>query len=119
MSTVDDLVTWLRAQLDDDERVARAAADYSAERGYSFPTDDSGTYNMLAWEHEQHATRHDPARVLRQVERDRRLLDYLVALEGKALDGNWWNLDTDEPFKLLALPYADRPGYRPEWKPDA
>ncbi len=108
MSSVDDLVTWLRAQLDDDERVAREAVQWSEGAAeWANPGEPD-------WEH---IARHGPARVLAEVDAKRRLLDYLVALEDKALDGNWWNLDTDEPAKLLALPYADRPGYRDEWNP--
>ena len=46
--------------------------------------------------------------------RDRGMNDAAIA---KATDNNWWSLDTDLPFKLLALPYADHPDYQAEWAP--
>jgi hypothetical protein len=136
----DDPVTWLRAQLDDDERVARAAADYGAEWTYSsgsiFPGDDSrhpgaiatGTYGELEEQYGEHIARHDPARVLRQVERDRRILDDIVdRIDGleDAADHEYRVQPrtesevyvSDALVRLLALPYADRPGYRDEWRP--
>lgn len=64
-----------------------------------------------------HIARFDPARVLREVAAKRRLLAYLTALEEKALDNNWWNLDTYEPFQLLATAWSEHPDYDPTWSP--
>lgn len=106
----DDIVPWLREQFAEDERGARLAEERMDE--------------LLAWlwpsipEADQHIARHNPARVLAEVAAKRKLLDYLVTLEDKASTNNWWVLDTLQPLLLLALPYADRPGYRPEWSPD-
>jgi hypothetical protein len=121
-------VAWLRAQLDEDERVARGA-----DAGRWLPEDKGITFEYRADDfhegeaqarlvadsraNQEHIAEWGPARVLREVESKRRLLDYLVDLENKALDGNWWNLDTVEPLRLLALPFADRPGYREDWRP--
>lgn len=84
----------------------------------------------------QHAARHDPARVLREIEAKRRLLDLHEPAMNPGRDS-----DDDDPstwlpvcstcqveiarpgdwpcehLRLLALPYADRPGFREEWRP--
>lgn len=142
-----DLVTFVRARLDEDEQVARLAAimnpgapalEWSAEQvGREDPHTRlwGNTWAVLPAKVKgivlavssadspyqprvtAHIARHDPARVLREVEAKRRMVDYLTDLDDKASDNNWWNLDTDLPFKLLAQPYADHPDYRAEWSP--
>lgn len=53
----------------------------------------------------KHVARHDPARVLAECRAKRRLVEELGAFRrGAAL-------------RLLAMPYADHPDYRQEWKP--
>jgi hypothetical protein len=76
--------------------------------------------------------RHDPARVLREIDVKRQILRQ--AFEHAAtIDGEWGCChDADEIeaghceeqrpndlrlLRLLALPYAGRPGYREEWAP--
>jgi hypothetical protein len=110
-----DLVTWLRAQLDEDEPVARAASDevvdWIADDAAEHGTEDEGG----------HIKRWRPARVLAEVEAKRRLLD--VYEEAVA----YYTRHTSAPagevtglltaVKLAALPYAGHPGYRTEWAP--
>lgn len=102
---MNDLVEWLRAQLDQDEVVASAEV---------FP--------------------HRIKRGLAEVAAKRQLID--------GHDPDWPRLecptccgyDGNDNYgverrpreaypcrvvRLLALPYADRPGYRDEWRPDA
>ncbi|MFI8531784.1 DUF6221 family protein [Streptomyces aquilus] len=137
---MDDLVQWLRAQLDEDERIARAAASVRGPdwwfEGYFEDMDGqvlagmvldrgSSAVRSLAMTTRsdaegEHAVRHDPARVLRQVDAERRLLD-VHALNGWVCD-TCDNGEVEQTFpcltlRLLALPYADRPGYREEWRP--
>lgn len=140
---MDDLVQWLRAQLDEDERIARAAAqdtgpDWYYNDGFvfsrrgalpqelversefiaAFPLQD-----FLEQGRGEHVAHHDPARALREIEADRALL---AAYEAVA------DLDTEDPepefaygraaglgeaARYRALRYADRPGYREEWRP--
>lgn len=62
--------------------------------------------------------RHDPARVLAECEAKRRI----VALHGEvdpcdAHDGATFETVDCETLQVLALPYADHPDYRQEWKP--
>ncbi|MGJ3223773.1 DUF6221 family protein [Micromonospora aurantiaca (nom. illeg.)] len=103
---MDDLVIWLRQQLDDDEQAAVAAGH--ASHFY----DCSG-------ECFDHHERWDDARVLAEVEAKRRLLRQFE-LRGNAVratvqpsTGGVW----DDLLRMLALPYADRPGYREQWRP--
>jgi hypothetical protein len=76
----------------------------------------------------EHIARHDPARVLREVEAKRRIIDEFVIARAKfkrVIPGN--DFEAGEraarfhsmhlAVRLLALPYSGRPGYREEWKP--
>jgi hypothetical protein len=138
MGGVDDLVAFLRARIDEDEQIARAAtpgpwrhdptkhhhivgtplfeeAVFAGERGASAvcvagtgETDDRQSMADAA-----HIARHDPARGLREVRAKRGALAMIVHLLADD--------DTDETARwmlcLLAFPYADHPDYRDEWRP--
>jgi hypothetical protein len=140
---MDELVRWLGEQLDEDERIARAATDgpwvaeVSGETGNCvIPADAQSTREYVARTQlyaaafdAEHIARHDPARVLREIDAKRRLVELHHAEQVEAInaDGDersgYWCFECDgEPFpcrtlRLLALPYADRPGYREEWAP--
>jgi hypothetical protein len=124
---IDDLVTWLRAQLDEDEQIAREAAD-EGDGQWRLATYQDGT--TTAWHGEVevmtsldgtdavHIRNWDPARVLAEVDAKRRILDeHLPGTD--PCDAHDASLRTIEcnTLRFLALPYADRPGYRPEWAP--
>jgi hypothetical protein len=89
------LVTWLREQFDIDE--AGADAILSPPPGYY----DKG------WQADK--LREFAARQLAEVEAKRRILDEAVRL--MTYDGEFQFLE------LLAEPYAERPGWREEWRP--
>lgn len=128
------LAAWLRQQLDDDARIARAAGDdeWSVQQHPSETVavyDSHGSavvYDEGAPTEEQaaHIARHDPARVLRAVEAKRKIIDEWLenhdAADAEACP-NDWNGGIDKlgyfVLPLLAAEYADRPGYREEWKP--
>lgn len=136
-STVDELVAFLRGCLDEDERVARATAalSWSAEdhEGRGAIRDSNGFCVIhddgeLGLADAIHIALHDPARVLREVQSKRAILDALPSDEGydsgRAKFADYESCDDScigqvmhEVVKLLALPYSDRPGYREEWKP--
>jgi len=139
----DDLITWLRAQLDEDEAVANSATSgpwsnddplacdgVFAKAIDNFVVDcDYVRMGPFAVHNATHIARHDPARVLAEVEAKRRILDLH--------HGDWpydpedgpgdysWTEQCQGCYKpapcptvcLLALPYADRPGYQEEWRP--
>ncbi|WP_346536961.1 DUF6221 family protein [Micromonospora sp. DPT] len=97
----DDLVTWLRAQLDIDEKWAR----------------DTG--GPLYGEPHDVGTPGHHARVLAEVDAKRRIIDkYELWSDEKFPDSNGGYASAlADVLSMLALPYADRPGYRDEWKP--
>lgn len=145
-----DLIAWLRGCLDDEERVARAA---STENGPTWYV--GGERDVLAdnpsdtpyvacgpWgggidaATADHIARHDPARVLAEVDAKRRILDEHGASGGTCRtccgepdrevrwDGEeeaveWARADKPWPcptVRLLAQPYAGRDGWREEWR---
>jgi len=79
----------------------------------------------------EHIVRHDPTRVLREVEAKRKILDGFMPCpqclagqrciphDSSAGTSSWRFLDDrdERTARLLASPYADQPGYREEWKP--
>lgn len=114
---MDDLVQWLRAQLDEDERIARACpgnGEWSAE--------DIAVYGPdLSVEVRAHMAEHDPRRVLAEVDAKRRIIDLHKGVNDYCAECDL--VRSNYPYhpcttlRLLALPYADRPGYREEWRP--
>lgn len=146
-----DLAAWLRQQLDTDERVATDAENNEDARRWS-ASDDPWSGRVLdgngdivvydegspSFQEATHIARHDPARVLAEVEAKRRIMaihnrraDAFPALAGgpfdNCCDGCGFEGPCEDPvtedindcpiLRLLALPYADRPGYREEWRP--
>ena len=87
----DDLVVWLREQLDEDERVARVAGE--AKRRI-LDLAESATQRMAM----------------------KAGYDTVARLE-KAL-AKVTAPELERVLRLLALPYADRPGFREEWRPE-
>lgn len=128
-----DLVAWLRQQLDDDEEVASDAAGLSASRSRWMRDAiscvvDATDNGLIVYgegtptpEQAEHIARHDPARILREVEVKRRIMEkhgasdrmeYSYFLCTGCSDGH--PCDT---LRLLALPYDDHPECREEWRP--
>lgn len=111
---MDELVCWLGVQLDTDAAKAQSAkpGPWHADGGSVYathPTDEVADYSESA----EHIAEHDPARVLREIDAKRRMLGRIhshAAVMGQ--DEVHGDL-----LRLLALPYADRPGYREEWRP--
>jgi len=118
MST--DLVAWLRAQLDEDGRLIAehpdgedgdlAGRDLAAERESNYPC---SAYLRIA-----------KARALAELAAKRWILDLHRLRETVdegvrcRLCGFSFRVDPNcHTVRLLALPYADRPGFREEWRP--
>lgn len=146
-----ELAEWLGQQLDEDERAARrmeehfpspwelsdrgwmahAVADGPAfrevvrlEQWHGMP-EDVGLGQLI-----EHVARHDPARVLREVDAKRQILGLHTPFRvdgdpGPGCNTCSWRDDMEDlqviwpcsTLRLLALPYAGRPGYRDEWRP--
>lgn len=144
MNAVDELITWLRAQLDDDERVARVATAgpwrHNPEMQWRKPGTTwfeeavfAGPFGKDAiciagtgepddaqsMDDANHIARWDPARVLAEIEAKRRILDK----HARVLEGDNWawfagsESESEWYVRILALPYAGREGWREEWRP--
>jgi len=134
----DLIVAFLRACLDDDERVAREASGDPWRRGaiegypFSQPGDvyaiaPDGTPAHIAVgtrcgpeispeQSSSHIARHDPARVLAEVAAKRAIVDWV---EKQQVPGSTVGDSFTYPLFVMAAVYADRVGYRPEWAPVA
>lgn len=134
---MDALIAWLRAQFDEDERVALAASGDPWVVGvtegypYSHPGDvyavaPGGTAARIAQgtrcgpdisaeQTSAHIARHDPARVLREVEARRWMLAEIVS---ELADDATQQMVNDR-LRMLAAPYADEPGYLDEWRAES
>jgi len=137
----DDLVVFLRARLAEDVRAAIATLKpevvVGSHRGKPIPRwavhgsgrglIDEGGGTVRAKDifpaEAEHVVRHDPARVLREIEAKRRIVDaYAEAL--RIQDG--FRETTGEMMRRTAIEmaclayavaYADHPDHREEWKP--
>ncbi|MFI6296725.1 DUF6221 family protein [Nonomuraea sp. NPDC050790] len=119
---MDDLIAFLRARFDEDERVARAVA--WADRAAFWHVTPRGVVSDIGivverdvviianQRHDklEHIARHDPARVQREVEAKRALLGLWSRATSYDRRGMY-------SLRTLALPYADHPDYRLEWRP--
>jgi len=125
------LVAFLAARLDEDESVAKRAAEceklrlIGADRGLA-----PGDWSWLA-DYGQpqpgdialidHQLRFDPARVLREVASKRRLLRLAHIDESRIEDKSNAENVADEVYSSLILEasaavYSDHPDYQAEWK---
>ena len=149
-----DLATFLRARLDEDDQVAKRSIEYSGMHLnggsathlgiWNVEDRSTGTFVVVQdqWNrtaevvptyggmHTDHIARHDPARVLAEIAAKRQILDEHFNVNegscGTCVEGKWGypthggSLPQDYPcptLRLLALPYADHPDYRDEWRP--
>lgn len=142
------LVEFLKARLDEDEEAARAALaqlqaikEAAYAQGYAEGLAIRQSENVAPIrpdlvsdvrrkvEQEEppppeglprHYSRHEPDRVLREVEAKRRIVTMIVDVAGGA-DGpdniELSGIVAEDLLKLLALPYADHCDYRDEWRP--
>lgn len=147
---MDDLIAFLRARLDEDEAAARKAdreglngvspdepqtwylsggeSIYSDPHGVGLVT---GTHGYLGDELGNHIVRHQPSRVLADVDAKRQILDDHTTMH-TVTDGfcfeergpcthageawcDWHGTDGCSTVLLLALPFAGHPDYREEW----
>ncbi|WP_199548716.1 DUF6221 family protein [Streptomyces sp. N35] len=114
----DDIVQWLGAQLDEDKEFTQdciTGAGRWRAMGDSVLSDaNEEIVTVTSMQNAEHIARHDPARVLREIDAKRQLLADLVHA-AESLGPEWFG---DRALHLLALPYADRPGYDAErWTP--
>jgi hypothetical protein len=107
------LTEFLLARIAEDEATAREAQTlasiYTDPQWHWLVAHNDGS----RWQQ----TSHDPARVLAECEAKRRI----VELVGRPSSDDEWFMGRadalDEVLSYLALPYADHPDYREEWRP--
>lgn len=137
---MDDLVAFLRARLDAEAGVARAALELAPPnllartKWNTLPRGRRATELGIAPEAQLHASMHGPVRVLADIEAKRALLTAVVSAKR---DRDHWHAcppnDPEERAKViagigarwsawqfvlgqLAKPYGDHPGFREEWR---
>jgi hypothetical protein len=135
----DDLATWLLACIAEDEHIAKdaaggydgAAARWQVSDGnvhlvgeYANAAVAVGPFNASVGVAAAHIARHDPARVLAECEAKRALVEMATEeppadiLDDLTLGAQESHADWSRfVLRQLAGVYADRPGYREEWKP--
>lgn len=111
------LIDFLRARLDDEDRLAREA-DANKENGWWWGPDAESAP-------ERHIAHWDPTRVLAEIAAKRRILNVLEPfaafdmhpVKAQSASREEWYVVTAarDAIKLLALPYAGHPHYREEW----
>ena len=149
MSDAAAMVAFLEARLDEDEAGAKACQSPSPWKTATHPADswivtdatgepviyDEGTPSL---EEAAHIARHDPARVLRDVEADRALLsalgqarkfsDHMFSspspegaasgeVPGERVRAATQVLTLERVVMIRAARFSDHPGYSPAWAP--
>lgn len=124
---MDDLAQWLGEQLEEDERIARRAGDsfrQIGETGVIVATEgdraeECATANWAGIA--EHIVEHDPARVLREIDAKRQALAHYERIQQHTKqDVDAYVLAqgaVSMQIQIMATAYADRPGYREEWRP--
>lgn len=120
MTTVDELIAFVRQQLDEEAEDAQALADLFAAGGawVARGIEVLGVAVTESSAHARHITRWDPARVLAEVEAKRRILDLWSSSDATAefpnFDGGHATA-LEDVIGIMAQPYAGQPGWREEW----
>ena len=133
-----DLIAFLNARLDEDEAAAEAADPGPWESTAPSLWVDAPAAGIIVqtrhFEDAAHIARHDPARVLREVEAKRAIMaehypgttwagdapEGLEICAGEEGDGDTWQMAIRWPcpqIRQLAAVYSDHPDYRQEWQP--
>jgi len=111
MASTYEMIQFIRARLDEAERIARAAAQEGEARDGRWDDDEDEVSDSSGWRiavcftpaRTAHVALHDPAHVLADIKAKRTVLDA------------WEDMDHDVPdyvIDALAEPYADHPDFR-------
>jgi hypothetical protein len=124
------LAEFLLEQISDDEADAKLARGHRYITGReeersgvwvhdgSISYEDSPSEDVIDWVYDEasaHIARWDPARVLAECDAKRRIVERCNSLEAEGTRASM--ADADYIRAALALPYADRADYQPEWRP--
>jgi hypothetical protein len=127
----DDLAGWLLEQLAEDERTVQAALKRTRnwkqiDRPWRRVKNGAPEYRAVLAPEETLLAVWDPDRLLAECDAKRRIIAEIVPRMNSEED--WGHSmagvgeqppyeDSVALLRLLALPYADCPGYREEWRP--
>jgi hypothetical protein len=136
---VDDLVKWLGEQVDDDFEAARLVLGINLMVAYQrgkpvprwvpSPEGDAGIWDTdgtprvrFVWAKERdHIVRHDPARVLREIEAKRQALAHYERIRQHTRQGDEAYVLAEgavaKQIQIMASTYDQRPGYLEKWRP--
>jgi hypothetical protein len=124
---MDDLLQFLRDRLDEDEQAARRASSSRKSGGewqfvdMQVRAGDGAPVTAHTWVGEgTHIARHDPARVLREVDAKRQIVDQYDSIGNPPpgeIGPDLVRAELGRVLRLLALQYSDHPDYRQEWRP--
>lgn len=136
---MEELIAFIEARLAEDESMAKAASagpwrvDDETYAEVIYAADDSSVVAGGRWggeasvfetnEDARHIVRHDPARVLREVEAKRRLVHRYDEIARLVLP--YYPSDRDQGYaealaeavRGMAAAWSDHPDYRAEWQP--
>ncbi|MFD3594376.1 DUF6221 family protein [Nocardia sp. NPDC058640] len=106
---------FIRARLDEDERIARESDSGDGQWGFDERFDHVGTSDetVHSLHHSEHIARHDPARVLRDIAGKRKIL---AKLADAGTPVWWWHLHTNDILTAMAQRWADHPDYLRAWE---
>jgi len=129
-----DIREFLEARLAEDEARAREACDSDSGRWFmgdkwnvyraedEAPEEDFEENKLVTWGNvkpqSEHIARHDPARVLRDVEAARQRIELAAKLLAER-GHKFWAYAGGQLLRLEAARYADHPDYDPTWSPEA
>lgn len=130
---MDELVEWLRGQLADDEKAAKAATPgpWQAEAHHHRRTGEvvsaevhpvaeqegNGDGGVSTPEDATHIARHDPAAVIADIEAKKAVLDATVGEVGRLGDlGPLANSMAEDVVRALARAYRHRSGWKSSWE---
>ena len=110
----DDLTAFVTARLDEDEAAAKATAE--PRRWHPDHFEEASEADQV------HIARHDPWRVLSEVEADHRLLAEWQKAEADPAVDDQWNAGFAAGLRLAvrirAARHSDHSHYRAEWEND-
>jgi hypothetical protein len=116
---MDDLVDWLRLQLDEDERKATDGQRAGLDDDWPFWIDRDDDWDFEAAE--AYRDHFKPARVLRDVQAKRRIVEVAVSRHKASVVLPAGHREASAVsaiavLQFLAFPYSDRPGFRDDWR---
>lgn len=129
---MDELISWLTAQLDHDERSLTERRDRDPGKAHEGPCVNYEGQNPEHYDEHDSCSRHvaamqvprtdpygDVAFGLRQVSACRRILSLAAEVRQmeSIIEGEYGDSDevADPMLRALASIYSDRPGYNPSW----